>query len=88
MFRANGAMICSTLRRQEDLIKNIIAEISKAKEGAEKADFATQLQKEVNILLSCRSYDEKNMNCSNCHFIASVRKKMADLVIMSVKKLV
>jgi len=37
------------------------------------------------MLLSCEKYDEKSLNCKNCHFIANLRKKTADLIIKAKK---
>jgi hypothetical protein len=50
-----------------------------------KAEFAEELQKEVDVLLSCPDYNQGNTDCSNCRFIANVRKKTADVVIKAKK---
>lgn len=77
---------CPTFQKQEPVIKGITAKINDAKDILEKVEFAKKLQDEVDVLLSCPDYNEKNKDCSNCRFIANVRKKTADLVI-KVKKL-
>lgn len=76
---------CATFQKQEPVIKDITEKINNAKEVQEKATFAVELQKEVNVLLSCSDYDEKSLNCKNCHFIANLRKKTADLIIKAKK---
>jgi len=51
----------------------------------EKARFAEELQREVEVLLSCPDYDGENLECKNCHFIANLRKKTANLIIKAKK---
>jgi hypothetical protein len=72
---------CLTFLKQEPLIEDVTAKINNAKGVLEKADFAEELQKEVDVLLSCPDYDEKNTDCNNCRFIAKVRIKTAGLII-------
>jgi len=76
---------CPTFQKQEPVIQSITAKINNAKEVSKKAEFAEKLQEEVNVLLSCPDYKEKDKDCSNCHFIANVRKKTADLVVKAKK---
>jgi len=77
---------CPTFQKQEPGIERITAEINEAKEFLKKAEFAEELEQEVDVLLSCSEYDQNSRDCNNCHFIASVRKKTARL-IMKAKKL-
>ena len=72
---------CPTFQKQEPVIQSITAKINNAKEVSRKAEFAEKLQEEVNVLLSCPDYKEKDKDCSNCRFIANIRKKTADLII-------
>ena len=53
----------------------------------EKAGFAEELQKEVEVLLSCPGYEGSMLKCKDCRLIANLRKKTADLIIKA-KKLV
>jgi hypothetical protein len=85
MKNKENKITCSTFQKQEPVIAEITAKINSAKGVLEKADFAEELQKEVDVLLSCPDYNEKNKDCSNCRFIANVRKKTADLVIKAKK---
>ncbi len=85
MSKENAKINCSVFQKQEPVIADITAKINGAKGVLEKADFAEELQKEVNVLLSCQDYDEKNADCSNCRFIANLRKKTADLIIKAKK---
>lgn len=87
MSKEDAKINCATFQKQEPVIADITAKINSAKGVLEKADFAEELQKEADVLLSCPDYNEKNTDCSNCRFIANVRKKTADLVIKA-KKLV
>jgi len=86
MKKQDSRINCPTFQKQEPVIEDITAKINGAKNVLEKAEFAKKLQEEVGVLLSCPDYDEKNADCSNCRFIANVRKKTVDLVI-KVKKL-
>jgi hypothetical protein len=86
MFAEQPDKICPAFQKQESVIKDIIDNINRSKELTEKAKFAKKLQKEVNALLACPDYSGKKTDCKNCHFIANLRKKTADL-ILKVKKL-
>jgi len=72
---------CPTFQKQEPVIKDITDKINQAKGVQKKAGFAEELQKEVNVLLSCPDYDKEKLDCENCHFIANLRKKTAGLII-------
>ena len=76
---------CSIFQRQEPIIKSITDKINRAKGVEEKAEFALELQREVEVLLSCLDYDDKRLDCKNCRFIAHLRKKTIDLIIKAKK---
>ena len=76
---------CPTFQKQEPVIKDLTDKINKVKGVQEKAIFAKELQKEVNVLLSCADFDNKNIDCKDCRFIANLRKKTADLIIKAKK---
>lgn len=79
------AIKCSVFQKQEPIIKDITDKINQAKGVLEKAGFAEFLQKEVGALLSCPDYDKKNSDCKNCHLIADLRQKTANLIIKAKK---
>jgi len=85
MHKEEAKIKCSRFQKQEPVIKDITDKINMAKEVLEKARFAEELQKEVNVLLSCPDYERKRLDCKNCHFIANLRKKTADLIIRAKK---
>ena len=85
MSKEDAKINCPTFQKQEPVIEEITAKINGAKGVLEKAEFAEELQKEVNVLLSCPDYNEESTDCSNCRFIANVRKKTTDLVIKAKK---
>ena len=85
MSKEDAKINCSTFQKEEPAIEEITAKINDAKDVVKKAEFAEELQKEVNVLLSCPDYDEKSTDCSNCRFIANVRKRTTDLVIKAKK---
>ena len=81
----NKAINCPTFQKQESVIKDITDKINGAKGVQEKAGFAEELKKEVDVLLSCPDYDGKSLNCKNCHFISNLRKKTSNLIIKAKK---
>ena len=48
---------CIIFQKQEPIIKNITDKINMAKGIQEKARYAEELQRELNVLLSCPDYD-------------------------------
>ena len=88
MHRNDGsAMInCATFQKQELVIKDITQKINAIEGVAGKAVFAEILRKEVDVLLACQSYKNTSADCENCRFVASLRKRSADLIV-KVKKL-
>lgn len=87
MHKEGAKINCVTFQKQEKVIKDITDKINMAKGVREKAIFAEELQKEVDMLLTCPDYDDKKLDCKNCRFIANLRKKTAGLIIKA-KKLV
>ena len=85
MPKEDAKINCPTFQKQEPVIEEITAKINGAKGVLEKAEFAEELQKEVNVLLSCQDYNEESTDCSNCRFIANVRKRTTDLIIKAKK---
>jgi len=81
MYKEEPKISCKTFQKQELVIKDITDKINQAKGVQEKARFAEELQKEVDVLLLCPDYDGKTLDCKNCHFIANFRKKTANLII-------
>jgi hypothetical protein len=87
MHKEEPKISCPTFQKQEAVIKNITDKINQAKGVQEKIKFAKELQKEMDVLLSCSDYDKGNLDCEICQLIANLRKKTADLIIKA-KKLV
>ena len=85
MSKKDAKINCLVFQKQEPAIADITAKINNAKDVLEKADFAEELQEEVDVLLSCPDHNEKSKDCSNCRFIANLRKKTADLIIKTKK---
>jgi hypothetical protein len=76
---------CLTFQKQERVIKNIADKINQAKRVQEKAGFAEELKEGVKVLLSCPDYDKEKLDCKNCHLIANLRKRTANLIIKAKK---
>jgi len=85
MHKEEPKINCAIFQKQECAIKDITDKINKATGVQEKAGFAEEIEKEVDVLLSCPDYDDKSLDCKNCHFIANLRKKTADLIIKAKK---
>jgi hypothetical protein len=81
----NKAINCPTFQKQEPAIKEITDKINGAKGVQEKAGFAEELKKEVDVLLSCPDYESQSLDCKNCHFISNLRKKTSNLIIKAKK---
>ncbi|MBI5701016.1 hypothetical protein HZC34_04110 [Candidatus Saganbacteria bacterium] len=71
---------CPIFKRQETAIKDITDKINTAKGIKGKAALAEELEKEIEVLLSCPDYDGEKLDCRNCEFIASLRKQTAALI--------
>ena len=76
---------CPIFQKQECAIKDITDKINKATGVMEKAGFAEELEKEAEVLLSCPDYDDKSLDCKNCHLISNLRKKTSNLIIKAKK---
>ncbi|MFZ2148485.1 MAG: hypothetical protein WAV28_14820 [Sedimentisphaerales bacterium] len=85
MKKEDHKISCPIFQKQEPVIQDITAEINNTKDVLKKAEFAKKLQEEVDLLLSCPDYKEKDTDCGNCRFIANIRKKTADLIIKAKK---
>ena len=81
MHKEEPKISCPTFQKQESLIKDITNKTNQAKGVLEKARFAKELQREVEVLLSCPDYNGRGLECKNCHFIANLRKRTAKLII-------
>jgi len=85
MHKEKQKISCPTFKKQEPIIKNITDKINMAKQMQEKARFAEELENEVDVILSCTDYKEESLECKNCHIIAKLRKKTANLIIKTRK---
>ncbi|MFA4889625.1 MAG: hypothetical protein WC628_08660 [Candidatus Omnitrophota bacterium] len=85
MEEKEAKISCSIFQKQEPVIKHITEKINSAAGVKDKAEFADELQREVEVLLNCADFDEKTLDCKNCHFIANLRKKTADIIIKAKK---
>lgn len=78
-------LYCSTFQDLKPVIEEITDYINRSGKVEEKARFAEELKKEVNVLLSCLDYNRESSDCRDCHFIAHLRKKTANLLIRTSK---
>jgi len=72
---------CPVFLKREWTIKELTRDINEAREVSDKAERAKQLKNQVELLLSCEKYDEKNADCKNCRTISNLRKQTAELLI-------
>ena len=85
MHKEELKISCPIFQKQECAIKDITDKINKATGVQEKAGFAEELKKEVDVLLSCPDYESQSLDCKNCHFISNLRKKTSNLIIRAKK---
>ena len=76
---------CSTFLKLEPEIQKLTESINQTEDVKEKAALALELQKEVNVLLECPDYKRDDADCRNCHFLATVRKRVADVITVAQK---
>ncbi len=87
MRKEDSKISCPVFQKQESAIKDITNKINAIKGVTEKAVFAEELRKEVDVLLSCQDHKDTSLDCKNCRFIANLRKRTTDLIIKA-KRLV
>ena len=85
MSKEGAKISCQVFQKQEAVIKDITNKINAIEGVTEKAVFAEELRKEADVLLSCQDYKDTSLECKNCHLIASLRKKTADIIIKAKK---
>lgn len=85
MDKKTSRINCLTFQKQERVITGVTDKINKAEDVQEKAKFAEELHKEVDVLLSCPDSNKEKLDCKNCRFIASLRRKTADVIIKAKK---
>ena len=76
---------CPTFLKLEPAIEKLTNSINQAEDVRGKVPLALELQKEVQVLLECPDYKSDSMQCRNCHFLATVRKRVADVIILAQK---
>jgi len=81
MHKDKISINCEIFRKKELLIKHITNRINKEEHILDKAKYAEELAEEVKELLDCSDYDKYKLDCENCHFIANLRNKTANLII-------
>lgn len=72
---------CPIFKSKNKEIEKINKAINEAREIGGKAHLAERLIKEADGLLACKLFDEKKPECKICHYIADLRKRMANLVL-------
>ncbi len=81
MHKEETKISCLAFQRKETIIRDFTDRINAVKIVQEKARFAEEIQKEVDVFLSCAGYKKESLDCKNCHFIANLRKKTANIII-------
>lgn len=76
---------CPNFLKKEPDINKLTESINQAEDVYEKSALALELQKEVNVLLECRDYKRDGVQCRNCHFLATVRRRVAEVMILAEK---
>lgn len=73
--------------KQEKKIQELTQQINEARRIQQKAELAHALLEEVETLLACSAFDERNIHCVNCQAISGVRSKTATLILRTEKAL-
>jgi len=81
----NEKIDCPLFQKQEPLMLDMANKINATKGIRNKTKFVKELQKEVGVLLSCCDYDEKDLDCKNCRFVANLRQRISELIIKAKK---
>lgn len=76
---------CLIFKKQNSDIKMLTNKINEAKKIHEKVPYATKMQKEADVLIYCSDYAVEELDCKNCHLIANLFKKTANLIIKTEK---
>lgn len=87
MHRVEQTVDCpiSIFEGQEIELRRITEAINATRDIAEKERYATMMLEELGILLSCQAYNEKDENCVMCHWISSLRKAGAEVVLKGIQ---
>ncbi len=72
---------CPVFLKREWAIKELTRDINEAKTISDKTERAECLKNEVEMLLSCKKFDEKNVDCKNCKTISILRNQTVKLII-------
>jgi hypothetical protein len=82
---ADTVINCLTFQEQEPILRDAADKINKARGVQDRIRLAKELQKEVDVLLSCPAYDSEAFDCRNCRFIANLHRKTAAVFIRGQK---
>jgi len=72
-------------RRQEAEVNRLTQAINLASTAAEKAPWAQELIKVVDVLLACGEYDVTSLHCRLCRNFSELRRKTAAVVIKAAR---
>ncbi|MFQ6074664.1 MAG: ArsR/SmtB family transcription factor [Candidatus Bathyarchaeia archaeon] len=72
---------CPTYIRLEDVMGRLTGEINEERDLEGKAVKAQSLLSNADVLLACEDYDEERWSCKNCRRVASLRKRVSEIVI-------
>jgi hypothetical protein len=67
--------------RQEAEVTRLTQAINRAPTAAEKAHWAQDLIRVVDVLLICEQYDQESQDCRLCRNFSQLRRKTAALVV-------
>ena len=85
MDKEQNKISCQIFNKQEPAINRITEEINKAPGVPEKAWWAEELLKEVQLLLDCPNHDGAKLDCMDCRTICGLRNRTANLVLKAGK---
>ena len=71
---------CTMLRKLSPELEELTTQINAARETAEKARLAGELEQGVDTLLDCPNHQANRLECQNCRLVAGLRKQATGLV--------
>lgn len=81
MYEKSTIIKCPIFQTQEGYIQELSDAINKAATSDSRMGKASELMKEVDVLLSCQDYDESSIPCISCRSIASLRNQTSELIL-------
>ena len=81
MQQGHDEISCAIFQQKEFIIRELTNRLNEVKDYQHKVELASDLLRYVDMLLDCLEYNADSLDCKNCRFISSIRKKTAGIII-------